>query len=419
MGTPVFKQIKTAVDPVTGYATITWTVSPGYKPTSSSLLFYVETSYSGGDWTRLNPLLPVIDYNTYVDTVKRAFNILNDVYYRVIMYDNGISYASIPEKIGGNLSRQQLRLVNEVMRRKYFQMVKQTGVKGYLLRRKDWGQYCTCYDIDLGNAPSGTCPNCYGVGFIGGYYPAIEFWIEDVTKAGMERRRDGQTAVEMSHLKKSRCVPYPQPAAEDIWVNASTGDRYIIFPETLQESYLRDTSMIEVLTLEKLSPLSVAYNIPVVTVNPNGWTSGFGLVQAQTDMQYLLQVVQGTTAPTLDVNIITTFTAGEDLDAFVLVRTNAYGQVVKVDGNNLSDLDTCIGMTTNAGTVGISVQVCSFGKIENSLWSLVPGSIIYVGATGQISYNPEADGLLFEQNVGITETSTKLLIRINKGVITE
>ena len=417
MSTPVFKQVKTSVDPVTGYATIIWTVSPGYKPTSTSLLFYVETAYSGGDWTRLNPLLPVIDYNTYVDTVKRSFNILNDVYYRVIMYDNGIAYASIPEKIGGNLSRQQLRLVNEVMRRKYFQMVKQTGQKGYLLRRKDWGQYCTCYDIDLGNTPSGTCPDCYGVGFVGGYYPAIEFWIEDVTQAGTERHRDGQTGVEMNHMKKSRCVPYPQPAAEDIWVSASSGERYRIFPETLQESYIRDTSMIDVLTLEKISPLAVEYNIPVVAVNPNGWTTGFGMVQAQTDMQYLSKVVQSTGVPSYNSDIVNTFTAGENLAAFVLVKTNSAGLVVKVTGMIVDDLDTCIGMTTTSGLMGSPVQVCSFGKIENTLWALAPGGIVYVGDTGQISYNPELDGLLFEQNVGITETSTRLLIRINKGVI--
>jgi hypothetical protein len=169
--------------------------------------------------------------------------------------------------------------------------------------------------------------------------------------------------------------------------------------------------------LEKISPLAVEYNIPVVTVNPNGWTSGFGMVQAQTDMQYLSQVVHPTETPSYDSNIINTFTAGEDLSAFVLVKTNSSGHIVKVTGMIVDDLDSCIGMTTTSGLLGEPVQVCSFGKVENTLWSLTPGSITYVGVDGQLTYDAETDGLLFEQNIGITETSTRLLIRINKGVI--
>lgn len=416
-GTPIFKQIKTSVSPVTGCVTVEWKVSSGYKPVSSSLLFYVEVAYSGGSWERLNPLAPVVNDSSYVDIVKRSFNILNDVYYRVIMYDNGVPYISIPEKIGSTASRQELRLANEVIRRKYFELVKMTGMKGYLLRRKDWGTHCTCYDVDLSNAPSGTCSNCYGVGFVDGYYPAIEFWIADATKAGTEKRRDGQTGIELSHIKKARCIPYPKPQPDDIWVNAVNGTRWRIFPETVEECFYRSTSIVEIITMEQLPPTAVEYDIPITLEDPNNWTTGISLMGAQGDMQVNNFVTPPVVQSPSTTTVVQDLIAGADLQAYQLVRINDLGGVVLVTAMDMEQLDTCIGMTITSALNGESVQVVTFGRITNPLWSLTAGSQVYIGVDGAISYTPDHDGLAFEQAIGLTETSTDLLIRIRKGVL--
>jgi len=425
--TPIFKFVKTVVSPVNGFTTIPWAISPGYKPVAGHLYFYVEVAYSGGEFVRVNPTDPVIDNNLFLDTNKYTCNIMGDIYYRVVLSDNNVEYFSIPEKIGNGLNRTDLKIVNETMRKKYVQMVKCTGIRGYLLRRKDWGTFCTCYDIDLGNTPSVTCPDCFGAGFVGGYYTGVEFWMEDVTKGGTERRRDGETGVEISHVKKSRCIPYPSIAADDIWVDAYSGDRYKINPESVQEVFVRGVSVIEIVSMEKLPPTDYLYNVPVTTeavTGTIGWMTGFGMVSYQTDMQSLSAPgVFRTPTPTpvppgplmqAAQYIENTFTLGENSTSYQIVRVDSSSTLMLADANTIGHLDQVIGFVSESATAGDQVRVINGGNIVNPAWTLIPGATVYLGATGGITQSPV--GLSFVQMLGVAVTATRVLVNIQRGI---
>lgn len=425
--TPVFKFVRAIVSPVTGTTSVEWAISPGFVPVSAYLDFYVEVAYSGGTFTRLNPVDPIINSNIFTDSNKYELNILSQVYYRVVMSDNGTEYASVPERVGGNLNRAQLRQATEVMRRKYIQLVKVTGVKGYLLRRKEWGTRCSCYDVDLGNVPSVTCPDCFGTGFVGGYYEAVEFWIEDVTKSGVTVSRDGQTGVEMSHAKKARCVPYPAIIADDIWVDASTGDRYKVNPESTPELWIRNVSIIEILSLEKLPPTDFLYNVPVTSdavTGTNAWMTGFGMISYQTDMQSLsapgvTRIPTPTPVPPEPVMngaqyIDNLFTAGESVLAYQVVRVDSTSTLMVADAATVSHLDQVVGLVEATASIGDQIRVVNGGRVENSEWSLIPGATVYAGAAGAITQNPT--GLAFVQMLGVAYNSTTIIVTIQRGV---
>jgi len=284
MSTYLFSYVKALVSPVDYSTTVEWKLVKGYKPVSATLNFYVEVARAGGDFTRLNPSAPVVNDFHYTDSIRYQYNIQNDIVYRVVMEDNGTSYASIPVQIGGPLSSQERNLVREISRRKYVQLVKRTGVRGYLLRARDWGTDCPNNDPDSETPFTGECPLCYGGGILGGFFPAIEYWLEPAEKAGIERKTDGTTGTEMTHISKWRCINYPAVFPDDLWVDAQTGDRYTVAPEYIPEVYIRSYPIMGIIAMTKLPPTSYLYNVPVgsgAATGTDGWTSGLATIAAR------------------------------------------------------------------------------------------------------------------------------------------
>lgn len=285
MSTYVFTYVKALVSPVDASTRIEWKLVQGFKPASSTLNFYVEVGRAGGEFTRLNEGAPVVNNCYYIDNNRYQLNIQNDVVYRVILEDDGTLYTSIPSSVGGDLNRNEQRLVREICRRKYVQLVKRTGVRGYLLRCRDWGTACPHNDPDSLTPYTSTCPVCYGAGFVDGYFPAVEYWLEPAEKAGMERKSDGLSGVEMIHISKWRCLNYPSVFANDLWVDGNTGDRYLITPEYIPEVYLRGYPIIGIIAMTKLPPTSALYAVPVssdiVSTGTTGWTKDLSTVASR------------------------------------------------------------------------------------------------------------------------------------------
>ena len=67
-------------------------------------------------------------------------------------------------------------VTKEILRRKNLSLTKKSGTTFYLVKKRNSGTRCSrCWDSILQRAGNGTCPVCYGTGFLLGYYTPIEF----------------------------------------------------------------------------------------------------------------------------------------------------------------------------------------------------------------------------------------------------
>ena len=65
----------------------------------------------------------------------------------------------------------------EIIRRKTISLNKFSGRKMYLLKRRSWGAHCSkCWDEALFTATDGSCTECYGTGWSGGYFTPVPFY---------------------------------------------------------------------------------------------------------------------------------------------------------------------------------------------------------------------------------------------------
>jgi len=197
--------------------------------------FFVDYGQPATDeWITLNAE-PIVDDCCYFDECQRNWADLIDHYYRVRLVlpdEPGCPvFKSMPQRANGRLDRKKWLVARDIIRREYLQQRKVVGgTKGFLLKRKKFGRACpVCLDWDTKEVRDSDCPVCYGTGFEGGYYPAIEYWI--TTDANWNRKIvSGQpprgTSSDID--KTGRCILYPVIDTRDVWVRADNDERYII-----------------------------------------------------------------------------------------------------------------------------------------------------------------------------------------------
>jgi hypothetical protein len=272
MASTVFRYVKVLVSPVTQYYTIEWRLSPSYHMQGTTLNFYVEVARNGGDWTRLNASSPVVNSTTYTDTTTYQLSIKRDLYYRVVLDDSSTISYSAPTDVYGDLTERERRIASEVMRRKYVQMVKSTGVLGYLVCMREYGTKCTCSDPDLNTSPTSSCLLCWGTGVLGGFYEPVPFYMEFLDSSPMTKEDTGSTGIEMKLVRKALCVPFPSIYPEDMWVDANTGERYVVEKEMKREVYIRNTPLVVSVTMTLMPPTDPEYQFPIsATASDSLW----------------------------------------------------------------------------------------------------------------------------------------------------
>jgi hypothetical protein len=105
---------------------------------------------------------------------------------------------------------------------------------------------------------------CYGTGFVGGYYPGIEYWITGVP--GLRRRIDAGTPPRgnSSDMQKApnRCVLYPQIDTRDVWVQANNDTRWIIDSYSVISEY-RGVPLIAGVQLRLAPATDIVYSVEI------------------------------------------------------------------------------------------------------------------------------------------------------------
>jgi len=185
------------------------------------------------------------------------------VFYKVSLLDgNGTLWWSQGTHATSSFTRYDWTIAKEIVRKEHLLMRKRAGTPGWLLKRRLWGEPCTCVNPITGQIENSTCPICYGTGIEGGYYEAFEFW---VTMNPSQRivKLDSTQGMQTSIIETVRALAYPAAASNDVWVHANTGQRYIVLGDIVAAARHRGIDLVMNLRLEERSRSESLYDIPV------------------------------------------------------------------------------------------------------------------------------------------------------------
>ena len=90
------------------------------------------------------------------------------------------------------------------------------------------------------------------------------------------------------------------------------------------------------------------------------------------------------------------------------------GLLYRADPTNLAHAPLVAGISSQSGNIGDTITVISAGDLDGE--SLTQGSRYYVGLNGSLSTTPIAVGAMWVQAVGIAQTNSMLLVKLNPSV---
>lgn len=286
-----FKRIQIVTHPLGGNL-IAWEMYAGLCY-DGPLHFYVDFGRPGADfgnmddteqeWETLNQS-PVVNHCIYFDPEQRHWDQCIDFYYRIRLVlpgqldENGepTVVLSQPQQANGVLSKRDWLMARDICRKEYLLQRKRTNItaRGWILKRKRWGNRCPdCQEFDTKEVLNGRCPRCWGTGFIGGFYPAVEFntimsnapWIREFA-------RDPQISLRNSIIRYGRSVAYPYIDTNDVFVAKDKGDRYYV--NRIQTgAEIGNVPLVVILELRLAPVTDIIYTIPL-TGSPTSSSSG-------------------------------------------------------------------------------------------------------------------------------------------------
>lgn len=253
---------------IEGGARISWEISPHFID-PGTYTFQLQAGHTGledaDDW--INVGSPVVDtYFTY-DLQQRLFGGKTlDLYYRVQLITELGTYYSQPQNCFGLLLKRDWLKAREITRKEKLRHITFTSPNGYLLKARRYGPPCTaCTDrvTDLtGEIANSHCPSCYGTGFALGYFAPLPGTYADVGLDKARDKRDPQAGMINQRSIHARFVGDPLLYTYDVWVNATSDQRYRIMDvQTL--SQVRGIPLVFDAELRLAAFSDVIYTIPL------------------------------------------------------------------------------------------------------------------------------------------------------------
>jgi hypothetical protein len=187
----------------------------------------------------------------------------HSTFYRVVLTDgNGVKYTSQPVSMDMSWSHYDWRLMREIIRKETLVQRKRGGTKGFLLKRRAWGDPCPdCVDPNTGEIKDAHCLVCFGTGIVGGYYPADEYWVIQNPTQRLKKIM-GDEGLRTVVMETVRGLAWPAPEGDDIWVQAATNKRFRIDGDVVVQARHRGVDVVLNLHLEQLPLSSIVYEVP-------------------------------------------------------------------------------------------------------------------------------------------------------------
>ncbi len=189
-----------------------------------------------------------------------------EVYYRVIMTDGeGQTYTSQAVSVGVYWNQYDWSLAKEIIRKEHLVLRKRAGTKGWLMKRREWGDPCVgCVDPATGQIidTSGACALCYGTGIVGGYYTPVEYWVI-MNPTQRLAKLDADQGLLIQNVETVRALAYPTPSSLDVWIHGNTDQRFLVMNDIAAIARHRGIDLVLNIRLEERGRNDPIYLVPV------------------------------------------------------------------------------------------------------------------------------------------------------------
>lgn len=250
---------------VNGVTRVEWVISRLFTDPGPHV-FTLQGTYSSTNNDEFEDIgLPV--QNTYFleDDQKRVFAQTQDFYYRVKLVTSLRTYYSEIVSAVKNLQFRDWRLARDIIRKETLRHSKYTSLKGYLLKRKRYGERCTnCTDYLTDEVTDSNCAVCKGTGLIYGYFAAVPANMELSLNSQREEMDNVQAVGTKKDVIFSNCrmIGDPVPDSYDIFVDSGSDRRFIIH-EITAAAEMRGYHVVTNVNARQANFSDAAYTIPM------------------------------------------------------------------------------------------------------------------------------------------------------------
>lgn len=217
---------------VRGGTTVQWSfASTGMSPPVEFRLEFANTQIDQQAWTPVTLWQP--DIMAAIDPEVRSFGFLRLAHYRVAAKDDsGKIVYSEPVAARQNFPSpsHELTFRDIVRRERRHQQTPNSGTaKGFLLKVRYYGSPCPeCFDETLQTPTRSDCPRCFGVGRQFGYHYPVPCFNVDIRGGDHDLQMLNTQPPSVTGLQYAiRYLNIPEVSPWDVWVDASTDDRYM------------------------------------------------------------------------------------------------------------------------------------------------------------------------------------------------
>jgi hypothetical protein len=250
---------------VNGITRVEWAISRLFTDPQPHT-FSLEGAYSSTDNDTFETIgLPAQNVYYLEDDEKRIFGQTQDFYYRVKLVTPINTYYSEIVSAVKNLQFRDWRLARDIIRKETLRHSKYTSLKGYLLKRKRYGERCTaCTDHLTEEVTDSDCTVCKGTGLIYGYFAAVPANME----LSLTSQREEMDSLQAVGTKKDVIFPNcrmlgdPIPDSYDIFVDSGSDRRFIIH-EVTAAAEMRGYHVVTNVNVRQANFSDVAYTIPM------------------------------------------------------------------------------------------------------------------------------------------------------------
>lgn len=160
---------------------IRWDLSPTNQ-NLSSLVFYLDRSEDGADWTPIAGPIPSSSLHEVIDYTANLYDLQKVYYYRVRAVERSPDgteelqeFISGAADTNGDVDLTALYIIEEHL----FAYRYVYGVPVLIYKKRMDGEHCPeCWDEVLKKVTKSNCKTCFGTGKMEGYYPPIEAWMK-------------------------------------------------------------------------------------------------------------------------------------------------------------------------------------------------------------------------------------------------
>lgn len=215
-----------------GETRVEWSLHPGFN-TAGPYVFQLQVGRTGmntsDDWTNVGA--PVTDTFYALDDTQRVYGKFQWTHYRIKLTVGGDIYYSTPVSPLGNLTFQDWNRARDILRQEKVRFRQSAGQEGYLLKRRLYGEPCSCLNPMTGEVQKPHHEECYGTGIVGGYFEPFPCFYVDQAITSHRSHLDGgagRGTIDDLPVVQGRMLASPQVFSYDVWVDRDSDRRWML-----------------------------------------------------------------------------------------------------------------------------------------------------------------------------------------------